>query len=57
MKLNQFLRLTNQFIWVTILELSKWLKFEFHYNFNKNFDAELLFTDTLSLAYEIRKCL
>ena len=29
--------------------------YNFHYNFNKkNFDAELLFTDTESLTYEIK---
>ena len=29
--------------------------YDFHYNFiNKNFDAELLFTDTDSLTYEIK---
>ena len=39
----------------TVLELSKWLMFDFHYNFiKKHFDAELLFTDTDSLAYEIK---
>ena len=39
----------------TVLELSKWLMYDFHYNFNKkNFDAELLFTDTESLTYEIK---
>ena len=35
--------------------LSKWKTDDFHYNFiKKNFDAELLFTDTDSLAYDIK---
>ena len=39
----------------TVLELSKWLIQDFHYNFiKKKFDAESLFTDTDSLAYEIK---
>ena len=39
----------------TVLELSKWLTYDFHYNFiKKNFDAKLLFTSTNSLAYEIK---
>ena len=39
----------------TVLELSTLLMYDFHYNFVKNhFDAELLFTDTDSLAYEIK---
>ena len=43
------------YVGFTVLELSKWLMFEFHYNFiKKNVDAELLFTDTDSLAYEIK---
>ena len=38
----------------TVLELHKWLKYDFHYNFiKKHFDDELLFTDTDSLTYEI----
>ena len=39
----------------TVLELTKWLMYDFHYNFiKKHFDAELLFTDTDSLTYEIK---
>ena len=38
-----------------VLELSKWLMYDFHYNFiKKHFDTELLFTDTDCLTYEIR---
>ena len=38
-----------------VLELSKWLMHDFHYKFiKKDFDAELLFTDTDSLTYEIK---
>ena len=37
------------------LELSKLLMYDWHYNyFLKNFDCNLLFTDTDSLVYEIR---
>ena len=40
--------------WI-VLDLSKWEMYDFHYNFIKeNFDAELLFTDKDSLAYEIK---
>ena len=39
----------------TVLELSKWLMYDFHYNFiKKHFDTELLFTDTDSLTYQIK---
>ena len=38
-----------------VLDLSKWKMFDFHYNFiKKNFDSELLFTDTDSLTYDIK---
>ena len=37
------------------LLFTKWGMYDFHYNFiKKNFDAELLFTDTDSLTYEIK---
>ena len=42
----------NKLIYIgfTALDLSKWKMYYFHYNFiKKNFDAELLFTDTDSL--------
>ena len=43
------------YVGFTVLELSKWLMYDFHYNFiKKNFNAELLFTDTEGLAYEIK---
>ena len=39
----------------TVLQLSKWLMYDFHYNFIKKLvDAKLLFTDTDSLTYEIK---
>ena len=47
----------NKSIYVgfTVLELSKWNMYDFHYNFTKkNFDAELLFPDADRLAYEIK---
>ena len=41
------------YVGFTVLELSKWNMYDFHYNFiKKNFDAELLFTDTDSLVHE-----
>ena len=43
------------YVGFTVLELSKWLMYDFHYNFvKKNFDAEFLFIDTDSPANEIK---
>ena len=43
------------YIGFTVLDLSKWKMYDFHYKFIKrNFDAELLFTDTDSLVYAIK---
>ena len=38
-----------------LIKLSEWLMYDFRYNFGRiKFDAELLFTDTDSLTYEIK---
>ena len=43
------------YVGFTVLELCKWMMHDFHYKFiKKNFNAELLFTDTDSLTYEIK---
>ena len=43
------------YVGFTVLELNKWLMYDFHKNFMlKNFDANSLFTDTDSLTHEIK---
>ena len=43
------------YVGFTVLELSKWLMYDFQYSFiKKHFEAELLFTDKDSLTYEIK---
>ena len=43
------------YIGSTVLDLSKWKMYDFHYNFiKKKITSEQLFTDTDSLTYEIK---
>ena len=43
------------YVGFTVLELSKWLMYDFHYNFiEKHFDVKLWFNDTDRLAYEVK---
>ena len=54
-EIKPVLTLNKQFyVGFTVFELSKWLILDFHYNFTKKIAAELLFTDTDSLTYEIK---
>ena len=60
-EIKPILTLSKQiYVGLTVLELSKWLIYDFHYNFiEKHLNAELLFTDTDNLTYEIKskRCL
>ena len=43
------------YVGFTVLELSKYLMYDFHYNLiKKKFDADFLFTDTDSLTFEMK---
>ena len=43
------------YVGFTVVTLSKWLMHDFHCNcIKKHVDAELLFTDTDSLTYELK---
>ena len=43
------------YVGFTVLDLSKWLMYYFHYNFIKrNFNVKSLFTDTDSLTYKVK---
>ena len=43
------------YVGFTVLDLSKWMMYDFHCNFiKKNFNAKLFFTDTDTLTYEIK---
>ena len=55
-EIKSVLTLNKQiYVGFIVLELNKWLNYDFRYNFiKKSFDAELLFTDTDSLTFEIK---
>ena len=56
MKVKPVLTLNKPiYVGFTVLEFSKWLMYDFHYNFiKKHFDGELLFTGTDSLTYKVK---
>ena len=56
LEIKPVLRLNKPiYVGFTVLELSKWLMYDFRYNFiKKGFDVKLLFTDTDSFTYEIK---
>ena len=55
MKIKRNIKLKKPiYVGLTVLELSKWFMYGFHYNLIKKTDAELLFTDIDSLTYEIK---
>ena len=44
------------YVGFTVLEISKWEMYNFHYNFMiRKFSTKLLFTDTDSLCYELHE--
>ena len=44
------------YVGFTVLEISKWEMYNFHYNFMiRKFNTKLLFTDTDSLCYELHE--
>ena len=44
------------YVGLTVLEISKWEMYNFHYNFMiRKFNTRLLFTDTDSLCYELHE--
>ena len=44
------------YVGFTVLEISKWEMYNFHYNFmNRKFNTKLIFTDTDSLCYELHE--
>ena len=46
------------YVWFTVQELSKWLMYDFHYNFfKKHFDVELLLLTQTVLWNKIRRYL
>ena len=55
MKVSHLVLKKPIYVGFTVLDLSKWNMYDFHYNFiKKKFNAELLFIDTDSLSYEIK---